>query len=228
MSPLKRSALLGTGALGVLALWVCWVSPNRPPAAQLPKGVSLAEALRRGGEQAPKGWYTNWTGPRHRFMWPITWPMFRFEMKQLLGRCPMVIPNPARDLDLRYNLADCSRYSGETYLLAKELFPDGYADSWPHLDFNLAYQCGGTNQPRRLRDWIAANEAALVRNGVIGLRKKNPLPTAMGVDLNEPFITNQCAIIRDCKGIVKIVPLDYLRAYKDAGLLTVLESKRRN
>jgi hypothetical protein len=33
--------------------------------------------------------------------------------------------------------------------------------------------------------------------------------------------TNQCAVIRDVKGLVKIVPLEYLKAYVDAGLVTL-------
>jgi hypothetical protein len=33
--------------------------------------------------------------------------------------------------------------------------------------------------------------------------------------------TNQCAVIRDVEGLVKIVPLEYLKAYVDPGLLTL-------
>ena len=85
----------------------------------------------------------------------------------------------------------------------------------------MGYLYGGTSKVRSIRGWIALNEAGLVQNGVIAYRKKHPPPPMVpGVAVNEPFRTNQCAIIRDTTGVVKVVPLDYLRAYSEAGLVT--------
>jgi len=124
------------------------------------------------------------------------------------------------------NLAECSNYSAETYLLAKELFPkelfpEDYSDGWPYREGNLGFIYGGVGGVRRTRDCIALKEAGLVKNGVVVWRKIKPAPTQLGAYLTEPFLTNQCAIIRDTRGIVKVVPLDYIRAYSDAGLITL-------
>jgi hypothetical protein len=51
-------------------------------------------------------------------------------------------------------------------LLAKELFPAGFDFTrWPSKSgFKLGYFCGPTNQPARLRGWVAANEADRYHN----------------------------------------------------------------
>jgi hypothetical protein len=51
------------------------------------------------------------------------------------------------------------------------------------------------------------------------------LPQQRGVMTTEYLPTNQCAVIRDVKGVVKIVPVEYLKAYADAGLITLPTGK---
>jgi len=222
MTPRKRIALICTAGLGLLVAWGFWPNPNHCSSVQLPDGISFPGILHRETALQPRGWYTNKFSPftiRQGLRHGVFTVVVRFKIQELLGRSSMGVPNPAREVDMRANLADCSSHSGETYLLARELFPEGYSDNWPSLDFNLGYVYGGSNRVRHVRDWIALNEVGLVRNGVISYRKKQPLPTAIGEALEEPFATNWCAIIRDAKGFVKVIPLDCLPAYTQAHLV---------
>lgn len=75
---------------------------------------------------------------------------------------------------------------------------------------------GGTNEVRHARDGIAAIEEGIVKDGVYVYRLKLQ---PRGRVLTEAFLTNQCAVIRDTKGIVTILPVQYLRRYADAGLV---------
>jgi hypothetical protein len=123
-------------------------------------------------------------------------------------------------------LGECFQVSGERYLLAKEFIwevspPQGRDSNWTFLWFVW----GGTNQPRHARDLVALTEEGMLKSGIFGMRMKWSRPQQQGVMTREYFPTNQCAIIRDVEGQVKIVPLEYLKAYADAGLVTLPNSK---
>jgi hypothetical protein len=118
-------------------------------------------------------------------------------------------------------LDGCSHYGGETYLLAKELLPTNPLPGWGPV-LMLSYMYGGTNLALDKRHWITLNETAILKNGVILSRmREHPIPTPNGHGLfvTETYATNRCAIIRDEKRLVKIIPLEFLRAYSDAGLI---------
>jgi|WetSurMetagenome_2_1015567.scaffolds.fasta_scaffold434448_2 hypothetical protein len=51
------------------------------------------------------------------------------------------------------------------------------------------------------------------------------LPDGRGVNTTHYLSTNQCAVIPDVKGLVKILPIEYLKAYADAGLVTLPSSE---
>jgi len=225
MKPGRKILLIGGVLLGAQLL-ICgfWAQTNPRPQLQLPAGISLQAALDHGAHHEPKGWYTNHF-VRFSFAQQLSGSMIRFRFQNLLGHCSMPVPNPPGAVDMRSNLADCSTLTGETYLLARELFPDNYSDDWPGIDFNLSYKYGGSNRVRTAREWVALNETGIVENGVVALRKKNPLPTTIGEPLMEPYQTNVCAVIRDARGVVKIVPLSCLRAYSEAGLIRLPDER---
>jgi len=217
MTARQISLLVLSGALivGCFVWGLCLRNPA--PRVQLPKGVSLRTVLAEGNLHVPKGWHTI----RKRTLTlaqSLSWRNVRYRLNNMLGRGYNPVLNPPKAVWLPYNLSECSELSGDIYLLAKELLPDGYDDHWPE-QLDLGYTYGGTNRVRRARDWIAANEAGIVENGVVAEREKVPRPTGIGEALSEPYRTNLCAVIRDSKGIVKIVPLNCLRAYRDGGLI---------
>jgi hypothetical protein len=89
----------------------------------------------------------------------------------------------------------------------------------------LWFVWGGTNQPRHARDLVALTEEGILKNGIFGMRMKWSRPQQQGVITRDYFPTNQCAVIRDVKGLVKIVPLEYLKTYVDTGLVTLPSSR---
>jgi hypothetical protein len=120
-------------------------------------------------------------------------------------------------------LGECFQISGEKYLLAKEFVwevspPPVQGSDWTFLGFVW----GNTNQVRHAREIVALTEEGILKSGIFGMRLKWSLPQQHGVMTIEYLPTNQCAIIRDVTGLVKIVPIDYLKAYADAGLVTLL------
>ncbi|HUR46683.1 MAG TPA: hypothetical protein VMZ27_12470 [Candidatus Saccharimonadales bacterium] len=215
--PHKKATLKFIGGMigGVLLFCVWQAIRSDPPSVLLPNNVSLDEVLRGGTEHPPMGWHViRYT--KYSLKEEFTLRRLRFRIEDSLGQANMGVPNPARDIELTMALADCSSHTGENYLLAKELIPAPYI--YGSNGFCLGFMFGGTNQAR-VRDWALLHEQQIARNGVISHRDKQPKPTALGVPRQEPFLTNQCAVIRDTKGVVKIIPLNCLRAYKDAGLI---------
>jgi hypothetical protein len=110
--------------------------------------------------------------------------------------------------------------------LAKEFIwevspPSGQGSDWTFLYFIW----GGTNQLRHARDVVALTEQGILKSGIFGMRVKWSLPQQGGVTTIEYLPTNQCAVIRDVKGLVKIVPVEYLKAYVDVGLVTLPNRK---
>jgi len=136
-----RILSLCIGILGVLFLSICYVHSRRPPRVQLPAGVSLSKLPRKGEGHAPRGWYTNYVTRKESF-WPLTLPKLLLRVKNVLGRSRYRMPTTVSELDLRSQLGDCAWISGETYLLARELFPEGYDSTWPELQFNVGYLGG--------------------------------------------------------------------------------------
>ena len=208
--------LAGTLIVAWLVWALCLLSPA--PRLRLPKGVSLRTVLAEGNPRVSTGWYTN-RSQTLTSSHSLSWPIIRRRLDDMLGRSRHPVPNPPKTVWLPYNLSECSELSGDTYLLAKELLPEGYDDNSPPYQLDLGYTYGGTNRVRRARDWIAANEAGIAENGVVANREKVPRPTGIGEALTEPYRTNLCAVIRDSRGTVKIVPLNCLRAYRDGGLI---------
>jgi hypothetical protein len=68
---------------------------------------------------------------------------------------------------------------------------------------------------------VALTEEGILKSGIFGTRWKGSQAQQQGPRTREYLPANQCAVIRDVKGLVKIVPLEYLKAYVDAGLVTL-------
>jgi hypothetical protein len=231
MAHYKRISALCAGILGLALLMVClWPAADYRLSVRLPHGVSLAEALRDGKREPPKGWHTNlyWQAGQ-----PIRFQTFhdrtqfavdklQYQIHEWLGQSLARVPNQPTVDYVTPRLGECFDTSGEKYWLAKEFHwevdrPSLQGSKFAFLGFNW----GGTNQPRHARDRIVLIEEGIVNHGIFGIHLKWSLPEQRGVRTMEHFPTNQCAIIRDTRGVVKIVPLDYLKAYADAGLVTL-------
>lgn len=229
----KRATLFCIAALGLAAvLWQLWLAKAPGPLIRLPRGVSLARALRDGKSGQPKGWATNIyclrassTLIKDLVHSPKDLAMQRLRLEvqarvlELRGRLPLPGPNPPEVDYLTPRLGECSYASGEKYLLAKELF---WEVDEPAIkaspDISLCFVWGSTNGLGHARDRTLLIEEGIVSNGIFGARMA-------GGAFTELFLTNQCAIIRDTRKLVKIVPLDCLRAYADAGLVRLPATK---
>jgi hypothetical protein len=196
---------------------------------QVPEGMTLDEAMRNGKVESPEGWTTNSVPHEERrdlklgfhLRTQILFEGVRTEICDVLGQTLYRAPNPPRIEHLLPRLSECSEISGETYLLAKELVWQIYNPGPPKTDSTfLGFIWGGTNQPRSAMDWTRLIEDGILRNGVFGMR----LNLSSGKVL-EYSCTNRCAIVRDTKGLVKIVPIDCLKAYIDAGLVRISNSR---
>jgi hypothetical protein len=218
-------------ALG-LALWSSRPGRTFVPSIRLPQGVSLAEVLRAGKTEPPKGWHTNIYCHRHlvplrmRLDPAVLREEIRYRVHEVFGPTLCRAPNTPTCDFVTPRLGECFQVSGERYLLAKEFiwevgFPTGQDSRFTFLWFVW----GGTNQPRHARDRVALTEEGILKSGIFGMRMKWSRPQQQGVMTREYFPTNQCAIIRDAPGLVKIVPLEYLQAYVDAGLVRLPNSK---
>jgi len=222
----KQIAVACFIALGFgLALWGLW--PNSPYVAsvRLPEGVSLAEALRVGKSGPPKGWSTNIycqgsSGMRFNRDLSGLVERIRYGVHEVSGRTLYRAPNPPRPDYVTPRLGECYQISGEKYLLAKEFVWEVDQPEGQRPDFTfLGFVWGATNQLRRARDIVSVTEDGILKDGIFGKRLKWSLPQQRGVMSTEYLPTNRCAIIRDVKGLVKIVPIEYLKAYADAGLV---------
>jgi hypothetical protein len=142
-------------------------------------------------------------------------------MYDLLGKTLERAPSRPTVDHLLPRLSECSDVSRERYLLAKELVwqvgnpPPALAGST-----FLGFMWGGTNQLRHARDRITLIEDGLLKRGVFGLQLNMSSGTVAGY-----FLTNRCVIVRDTKGLVKIVPLEHLKAYVDSGLVSLSKEK---
>jgi hypothetical protein len=149
---------------------------------------------------------------------------FRFRIHEVCGRTLCTAPNrPTCDF-VTPRLEECFQVTDERYLLAKEFVWEVDLPAAQNEDSQwtfLFFIWGGTNQLRHARDRIAVMENGILKDGIFGMRLKWSLPHQSGVTTREYLTTNRCAIIRDVKGLVKIVPLDNLKAYVDAGLVTL-------
>ena len=210
--------------------WLLWPAKENRPLVRLPAGVSLGVVLRDGKREPPKGWHTNIYSRsdrpdptmevRDRVEFEAQ--RVRYEVHEILGKSLTSVPN-APTLDyLEPRLGECFHTSGEVYLIAKEFFEEdrGSTNQGPDWTF-LGFVYGGTAQPRHARDRIAMIEDGIVGNGVIAFRLKWSSSGQRGAPQVERLRTNQCALVRDTKGMVKLVPLDHLRSYRDAGLVHI-------
>jgi hypothetical protein len=235
MAPHKRTSVLCAGMLGLaLLIWCLWPAADYRPSVRLPPGVSLAEALREGKRDPPKGWHTNIFSQVGR---PIPFLTFRdrlqsaanklsYHIHDWLGRSLARIPSqPVVDY-VTPRLGECFDTSGERYWLAKEFHweVDSPEVQSPEFAF-LGFVWGGTNQLRHARERIVLIEDGIVQSGIFGVHLKYSEPGLRGARTIEYFPTNRCAVVRDTRGVVKIVPLDYLKAYADAGLVTLPNNK---
>jgi hypothetical protein len=227
----KMGIALGVAVgLGVAAWWL-GRSGSFAPSIQLPPGVALEEALKSGKAGTPLGWETNlYCLTPHR--WPESVGLgerlgylkerFRERLHEMAGSTLHRAPGrPIVDfVDSR--LGECFDVSGEKYLLAKEFKRDLWPPAQPGLDFRyLGFIWGGTNHLRHARDRIQLIERSMVQNGIFGLRLNDPVSHHRLGLTTDYFRTNRCAIVRDQPGVVKLVPLEYLRAYCDAGLVKI-------
>jgi hypothetical protein len=138
----------------------------------------------------------------------------------MLGRSLYRAPNPPVVDCVTPRLGESFDTSGEKYILAKEFGCE--VGTTPRRDSEFEYLVfvwGGTNQPRNARDRIALIEDGIRKSGVFRMHTSWSLPHYHGVRTIEYSQTNQCAVIRDAKGLVKIVPINCLSAYVDAGLV---------
>ncbi len=232
MAPRKRNLAFCVMALVLgLMLWSLWPSPTFVPSIRLPEGVSLATVLRSGKSDPPKGWHTNMycqQDLRRRLkLDPAAFrEQIRYTMHEVFGPTLCRAPNPPRCDFVTPRLGECFQVSGEKYALAKEFVWEVSPPSEPDADWTfLGFVWGGTNQPRHARDLVALTEEGMLKSGIFMMRMKWSRPQQQGTLTREFFPTNQCAIIRDVAGLVKIVPLEYLKAYVDAGLVTLPNSK---
>jgi hypothetical protein len=231
MATIKRTSVLCVGMLALaLLIWCWWPAADNRPSVRLPPGVSLAEALRDGKREPPKGWHTNIYGQGGQ---PIQFATFRdraqfavyklqYQIHEWLGRSLARVPSQPTVDYVTPRLGECFDTSGEKYWLAKEFHweVDRPRLQSPEFAF-LAFVWGGTNQLRHDRERVSLIEDGIVNHGIFGIRLTWSLPAQHGVRTTEYFPTNRCAIIRDIPGMVKIVPLDYLKAYADAGLVAL-------
>jgi hypothetical protein len=216
----RRDSVLCVMGLGLgLLIWSLWAARAFVPSVRLPEGVSLAEALHNGSSESPKGWHTNVycqegrpavaVGLVNQAMLVVD--RILYGTHEMLGRSLCKAPNPPVVDFVTPRLGECFQTSGEKYLLAKEIYWEvsdppqqqpGYESTF------LSFVWGGTNQPRNARDRVVLIEDGILKNGIFGMRLAP-----------EYFRTNRCVVIRDTRRLVKIVPLDYLKAYVDAGLV---------
>jgi len=233
MARCRRVSALCVLVLGlVLLIWGFWAARAFVPSIRLPAGVTLAEVLHNGSNESPKGWYTNVYCQEGRpavavgliDQAKLMLESILYGTHEMLGRSLCKAPNlPVVDF-VTPRLGECFQTSGEKYLLAKEFNWEFYWEvrgppqQQPGYESTfLSFVWGGTNQPRHARDRVALIEDGILKHGIFGM------PLALGsqqeVKTSEYFRTNRCAVIRDTKGLVKIVPLDCLKAYVDAGLV---------
>lgn len=213
-------------ALGLMMICF-WPGPAFKPSIRLPPGVALAEVLHSGKGDSPKGWHTNIycleDGRRGTKLSPATLRgSFRHWLHEVRGQTLWRAPNPPAGDFLTPRLGECFQASGEKYLLAKEFVWEVSSPVQQNSEFTFLYFVwGGTNKLRHARDVVGFIEDGILKSGISGIRFKWSLPQQRGVRIQEYLPTNQCAVIRDVKGLVKIVPLDNLKAYLDAGLVTL-------
>lgn len=224
----KRPLAVGVITVGLgLILWNLWPSTAFVPSVRLSQGVSLAQAMRTDKSQSPMGWHTNiycHAGVAMSRGWSPSLLVegIRYRAHEALGWTLCRVPNPPRCDFVTPRLGECFQITGEKYLLAKEFVwevsqPPGQNSDWTFLCFVW----GGTNQVRHAREVAALTEEGILKSGIFAMRMKWSLPQQRGVMTPEYLPTNQCAVIRDVKGLVKIVPVEYLKAYADAGLVTL-------
>lgn len=224
---LRRRTLVGGLAVlgcGVL-LWSMWPGAAFVPSVRVPEGMSVGEALQAGKSELPKGWTTN-TVPRGRLglqggfltCAQVLVAQARAGMYELAGRTLDRAPGSPTVDHLLPRLSECSVVSGEKYLLAKE-FVRQAGNRAPTIADSvfLGFVWGGTNQLRHARDRITLIEDGILKHGVFEFRL-NVSPGTMG-SVADYFPTNRCVIIRDTKGLVKIVPVEHLKAYVNSGLV---------
>jgi hypothetical protein len=223
----RRTLVLFVTIGGATLAIVCWLRQNPSPSLQLPHEACLPLVLRSGLAESPKGWYTNQVLPRPPLVTlenvslrKIRWAL-GFKLAEMLGRHGVLLPEAPTGLLLKCQLDTCSESSGKTYLLAKELIPTNVVSNWDPI-FRLGFEYDGTNRALNARHRITLVETAILKSGLIESRvREHPIPTAdgFGLIISEPYCTNPCAIIRDTRNFVKIVPLNCLAAYSVAGLI---------
>jgi hypothetical protein len=150
----------------------------------------------------------------------------RYEAHELTGQTLNTAPSqPVVDY-ITPRLGECFDTSGEKYLYAKEFgWEVNTARSKENEFAFLGFVWGGTNQPQNARDRITLIEDGIRKNGIFGMRLGWSSPKRLGAPTIEYFPTNQCAIVRDTKALVKILPLDCLKSYADAGLVKLPNAK---
>ena len=232
MARLKRLLPICVIALGLgLVMRSVWPSPAFVSSIRLPKGVSLAQVLAADKGKPPGGWHTNiycrGDMPRPSGRSPSYFmEAIRYRVHEALGRTLCRVPNPPRCDFVTPRLGECFQISGEKYLLAKEFGWEVSPPPGPESDWTfLCFVWGDTNQLRHAREVVALTEEGILKSGIFGMRMKWSLPQQQGVMTKEYLPTNQCAVIRDLKGLVKIVPIEHLKAYVDAGLVTLPPGK---
>lgn len=183
----------------------------------IPKDVTLKDALLHVSTSTPKGWHSLGRPVAQRAKLTEYPELFYNRLRRLLRGTggSRRVPNTAREIDLVHQFRYISQKSQTEYLLAKEFMPsdwDGKDDS-----YWLCFVYGGVPDAPSLAKWIALNEAGIVEGGIRIWRKRQHIVTSGPV--HEPYLTNKCVLVRDKPGTVKIVPLEMLGAYRDAGLL---------
>ena len=235
MKSSRRVLTFCTISFGVGLVLLClWQVPSFEPSVQLPDGVSLAEILRSGKNEARKGWQTNQYCLGGRPALDLTilasceraslrFEKIRYEVHEMLGRTLVRVPTSPRVDYVTPRLGECFYVSGEKYLYAKEFGLEVSPYKTEDSSAFLGFVWGGTNQLRHARDRAALIEDGIRQNGIFGIRlNQGQLP----MQILGP--TNQCAIIRDTKGLVKILPLDCVKGYVDAGLVRLpVESSKK-
>lgn len=228
--PGQAFVICGAGLCMILLVWRLWPTSEYRPFIRLPAGRTLDQVLQNGQFAIPKGWHTNiyCRGRKPALNLNLTdrtrlfFEGVRGQVHECLGTTLWQGPSQRIVETLTPRLGECFQASGEIYLVAKEFGWEVDKPVEQGSDFiYLCFVFGGTNQLRHARDWVTVVEEGIARDGLLGRRLQWSLPNHRGKMTAEFLSTNQCAVIHDTPGLVKIVPLDCLRAYGEAGLVNL-------
>lgn len=199
-------SLLMFGCVLMLGIWV------RGPVLELPPHITIGD-IRVGVSQSSAPGWKEWN-PRRLPLRQHLISIADALVNRLKGKGQSLkIPSPPDLVYLRSNLQRLADETGDSYLLAQELFPRSNKTN----SHEVLYRYGGKTNRVDTRTWTKLNLNGLLENGVVVARctqtGSHPLEFTVSVS------TNFFAFIRDEPAKVKVVPVERLRDYAAAGLI---------